>query len=610
MPQGTWEHDSSWREQLSNTLNTAVLLALSVGCLAIYLAGNSRRVLSVFDIAIVPGIVVLALERLWIRAHWRARALLTIGVIVTCTVAGISAVGLLAGGGGALLLALIFSALLLGMRAMLAVLSVVACGVAAVAALIVSGALPPPVPDDVSFTHARVWLRAGGTLVMLTALASVAVARVIAQLEAALARVRAESAQREQAQQERTRALEVAFRAQKSELLGRMAASLAHDVNNSLLVISACSEMLGDGGLSEHERKETRDAIGSAVRQASSLTGQLLSLSRKRVASPARLSTECLSEELRKVLTRLLPADTALTLECKTDAIVCADALQLQQAILNLAINARDAMPTGGCLTIRVRETAIGAPLPCVGGEVPAGRFVTFEVEDNGTGMDAETAAHAFEPLFTTKPEGKGTGLGLPSVLATVQTSGGYVKLWSERDHGTRVTLYLPIDATGTPGAAARRGVRPDLQGTAVLVADDSPEALHVMRRTLMDAGCIVLQARNGTHALELIETSPARIDVLCTDGMLPGVPVREVIVRLRELHPEAEVLVVSDYVTDERMRRGIEQGAYRVLAKPFKAEQLLHAIGDLSRRPRSGSGTGFDRAEGARADRPEPLHS
>src|SRR5262245_38211079 len=125
MPQGTWEHDTSWREQLSNTLNSAVLLALAVGTLAMYVAASSTRVLSVFDIAIVPGIFVLALERLWIRAHWRTRAVLTIGVVVACSLAGISAVGLMAGGGGALLLALIFSALLLGMRAMLVVLAVI-----------------------------------------------------------------------------------------------------------------------------------------------------------------------------------------------------------------------------------------------------------------------------------------------------------------------------------------------------------------------------------------------------------------------------------------------------------------------------------------------------
>ncbi len=393
MPQPAWEHDASWREQLSNTLNSAVLLALSLGALVVYLAASSTRVLSIFDLVIVPGIVVLALERLWIRARWRARAVLTIGVLAVCSIAGITGVGLLAGAGGALLLTLIFSALLLGMRAMLVVLAMISCGVGAIAALMVSGILPAPLADDVSFDHARVWLRTGGSILLLTALAGVAIARVIAQLEGALARVRMESAQREQAQEERARALEVAFRAQKSELVGRMAASLAHDVNNFLLVISACSELLGDRGLSEEERKETRETIASAVRQASSLTGQLLSLSRKRIASPARVSTECLSEELRKVLTRLLPADMALTLECETDASVRADALQLQQAILNLAINARDAMPTGGRLTIRIREIDVDAPLPCVGGEVPAGRFVTFAVEDTGTGMDAARAS-------------------------------------------------------------------------------------------------------------------------------------------------------------------------------------------------------------------------
>jgi signal transduction histidine kinase/FixJ family two-component response regulator len=583
---GIQDDGRSWREQLANPICAATMLLLSLGGLTLHLVNASPRMVRIADYVIFPVIFLIGLQWLLMPKSWRLRVWLTIAALVASGLAGVSAVGLLVGGGSTLLIALIFSALLLGMRAMVPVLGVILCGVFAIAALMVSGAIPPPEPGDLAFDQANVWVRTGVAVSLLAILAGVAVARVVGHIELALARVREESARREKAQEERTRALEVAFEAQKIEMIGRLAASFAHDLNNMLLVVSTCNELLAEQQLSRQERAETHDAIASAVRQASSLTGRLMSFSRKRIASPAQISTRDLAEELRKILTRLLPGDPALSLECTSEAVVHVDALQLQQAILNLAINARDAMAVGGCLTVRVRDVEVAAPLRCIGGEIPPGRFAAFEVHDTGSGMDARTAARAFEPLFTTKPEGKGTGLGLASVLATVQASRGHVTLWSEPGRGTQIALYLPIVAEATPEAVAHPPAAPDLRGTQVLVADDSPEALRAMQRALSDAGCSVLPARDGAHALELIETSRVPVDVFCTDPLMPGVPVRDLLARLQELHPEAAVLLVSSYVTDELLRRGIEQGAYRVLAKPFTTEQLLQAIGEARMRP------------------------
>jgi CheY-like chemotaxis protein len=201
--------------------------------------------------------------------------------------------------------------------------------------------------------------------------------------------------------------------------------------------------------------------------------------------------------------------------------------------------------------------------------------------------MDDETLTRAFEPLYTTKPEGKGTGLGLASVLSIVEMSGGHVTLSSELGRGTTITLYLPIAESVPRQAALPSGTAPtiDLRGTTVLLAEDSPDVRNVISRSLAHHGCTVLQARDGTDALLQIERA-AVIDVLCTDAVMPGAPVREVIALLKRKHPNAGVVVISGYVTDELTRRGIEQGHFRVLAKPFEPYRLLETIDELRRAP------------------------
>jgi CheY-like chemotaxis protein len=278
-----------------------------------------------------------------------------------------------------------------------------------------------------------------------------------------------------------------------------------------------------------------------------------------------------------------LPSDIAVEIASEGELIVRADKVHLQQAILNLAINARDAMASGGRLTVRAAEVTLGEPRPAISGAVPPGRYALLEVHDTGSGMDAATQARAFEPLFTTKPEGQGTGLGLASVRSTIEMSGGYVALWSELGTGTRVSLYLPIaDTRPEVHDAAGAEESLDLRGTTVLLAEDSPQVRGVITSSLAQHGCKVLQARDGTEALDQIERSSAAIDVLCTDAVMPGAPVRDVLERLRQKHPKASVVVISGYVNDELTRRGIEQGHYRVLAKPFGTQQLLQTVADL----------------------------
>lgn len=589
--QGGPSKPEPWRERLSRKLSTTVLVGVLGGCVLIYATSTgSTRLFDLASFVLLPAALLLLGERFLKPRRFPVTALLTIAVILVVGLSGMAVVGVLGGPAGTLFLAVIFTSLLLEYRATLAVLVFIAASTATIGWAIVSGRLPPPAAADVSFSQAHVWVRTAGVWLVLVGVGSVVCLLVVRELEQALDRVRREAAEREQAQRERTRALEAALQAQKVEVVGRLAAGLAHDLNNALFVIAAWNQSLQSEPLTEAERAETHAEIEFAVQQSSSMVGQLLSFARKHVASPEPLSTRAVLEDLRNTFKHLFPADVKVVVECARDAVVHADKVQLQQAILNLAINARDAMPAGGELTVRADVVVLAEPLAGARGDISAGRYATFEVRDTGAGMDESTRAHAFDLLFTTKPEGKGTGLGLASVLSTAQMSGGNATLWSEPGRGTRVMLYLPL--VDTFQAERERVSRPhhkvDLRGVTVLVVEDSPDALAVLRRGLEDKGCVVLEARDGTQALEQIGRSTRPIDVLCADAVMPGAPVRDVIDRLREKYPDAGVLVISGYVADELTRRGIEQGLYRVLAKPFEMHRLFESIAEL--RPRGGA--------------------
>jgi CheY-like chemotaxis protein len=213
-------------------------------------------------------------------------------------------------------------------------------------------------------------------------------------------------------------------------------------------------------------------------------------------------------------------------------------------------------------------------------------------MQDTGSGMDAATQARAFEPLFTTKPIGQGTGLGLASVLSTIQMSGGHVTLHSEVGRGTRITLWLPIaDAAIAQQVTTARPVLPSLAGLTVLVAEDSAGVLRLVHEVLTEAGCTVLQASDTTQALAHVRSHTA-IDVLCTDVVMPGPPVRDLLEQFSQSHPSAGVLILSGYVGDDLARRGIEDGRYQLLPKPFGTEQLTLAINAICHRGTSLSGT------------------
>jgi len=378
--------------------------------------------------------------------------------------------------------------------------------------------------------------------------------------------------------------LEEQFRqAQKMEAVGRLAAGVAHDFNNLLTAILGTTElMLEDLPTDDPDREGLLD-IRSASERAAVLTRQLLTFSRQQVVSPQVLRLNDLVLELEKLLRRLLGEDVAIRVAVAPDCGgVKADPGQLEQVIVNLAVNARDAMPNGGRLTLETRNVDLDADYPTDRVTIPAGRYVMLAVTDTGTGMDAQTKARIFEPFFTTKPVGKGTGLGLATVYGAVQQSGGFIWLYSEVGQGTSFKIYLPrVDAGEAQAAAEEAAVL--LDGTeTVLVAEDEDAVRQIIEKALQARGYRVMVARDGSEALALAGRHPGQIDLLVTDVVMPDMNGRELSQRLTHVRPTIQTLYLSGYTDDAILHHGVLEEGAAFLQKPFSLGALARKVRDV----------------------------
>ncbi|GLC27830.1 hybrid sensor histidine kinase/response regulator [Roseisolibacter agri] len=381
--------------------------------------------------------------------------------------------------------------------------------------------------------------------------------------------------------------------AQKMEAVGRLAGGIAHDFNNLLTVIMSYAELLESAISAADPLRDDVAEIRAAARRASRLTGQLLAFSRKQVLRPRLTDLNAVVAEMVALLRRLIGADIDLRPELEPQLpAVEADTGQIEQVIVNLVVNARDAMPHGGRLHIRTRRVLLGADAI---GDVPGARpgaYVVLSVTDTGTGMDRATQERVFEPFFTTKPTGKGTGLGLATVYGIVQQSGGHIRLRSELGLGTTLEIFLP-QAANAELAAAIPEVAPGASGgseTVLLVEDD--EAVRALaRRILQRGGYTVIEAANGDQAIRLAAEHRGPLDLLLTDVVLPGIGGRELAARLEAARPGLPVLFTSGYTEDEVLRRGIHAHTERFVPKPYAPHELLaHVRGALDARRTSAS--------------------
>jgi signal transduction histidine kinase len=367
--------------------------------------------------------------------------------------------------------------------------------------------------------------------------------------------------------------------AQKMEAVGRLAGGVAHDFNNLLTVISGYAALLLDDLGPEGERPEL-DEIQNAVKRAAEMTRQLLTFSRKQVWQPQVLDVNAVVSGMEGMLRRLIGEDIALVTALAGGlGKVKADPGQIEQVIMNLAVNARDAMPRGGKLLIETETAHLEA------GEIPAlpsGRYVLMSVSDTGHGMSAETASRIFEPFFTTKPVGKGTGLGLSTAIGIVQQGGGALTVESKLGAGTVFRVYLPWTAEQPVGETGSRTVDSKSSGNAtVLLVEDETPVRKLILQVLRGGGHHALEAANGDEALALSARHTGPIDLLVTDVVMPGMTGPELVAKLRRARPSIAVLYLSGYDSELIGKEDLESTA-SFLPKPFSPRALLNRIDAL----------------------------
>jgi two-component system, cell cycle sensor histidine kinase and response regulator CckA len=353
------------------------------------------------------------------------------------------------------------------------------------------------------------------------------------------------------------------------QALGRLAGGVAHDFNNLLTIIGGYGQMLLDAVDSRSPLRKDIEPIVEAAARASGLTRQLLAFSRRQHVQPKIVDINRLITKLNKMLRRVIGEDIELKLALRSGiGRTLADPSQIEQVIMNLAVNARDAMPTGGTLRIVTENVEIEAA-----GNVPAGSYVLLAIDDTGGGMEPLTRLHLFEPFFTTKAEG--TGLGLATVYSIVKQAGGEIEVESEPQKGTRFRIYLP---RARKEARERRtnGARRPRKGTeTILLVEDEPDVRHIACAMLQRLGYRILDAGDAAQALTIWNTCNERIDLLITDVIMPQASGRELARTLTALQPGLKVLYISGYTDDVIGRHGISQSDVALLPKPFTREAL-----------------------------------
>jgi len=382
------------------------------------------------------------------------------------------------------------------------------------------------------------------------------------------------------------RALEQQLRqSQKMEAVGRLAGGIAHDFNNLLMVISGYSEFLLDRLGPDPALRGPAQEIAGAAQRASSLTRQLLAFSRKQMMAPKILDLNEVITENLKMLTRVIGEDIDLVMvPAATLGAVRADAGQIDQVIMNLAVNARDAMPSGGKLTIETSNVSLDEEYSRFHAPLRPGDYVMLTISDTGMGMDSETQSHIFEPFFTTKGP-KGTGLGLSTVYGIIKQSGGYIWVYSESGKGTTFKIYLPRvpERAESPAAVSiAESVATEPGTETILLVEDETNLRYLARQFLEKQGYRVIEAADGAVAMQIAVAHEGMIHLLLTDVIMPGMNGRELAQRISEIRPNTKVLYMSGYTENVIGHNGTLDAGVRLLQKPFTLRELKSKVREV----------------------------
>jgi PAS domain S-box-containing protein len=383
---------------------------------------------------------------------------------------------------------------------------------------------------------------------------------------------------------QRKRLEEQLLHAQKMEAVGRLAGGVAHDFNNMLTVISGYNRMILDELSTLDPLRGYAEEILKAADRAGALTNQLLAFSRRQIMQPRVINVNAVIIQTQKMLQRLIGEDIELVLDLGVNVgNIKADPGHVEQAIVNLAVNARDAMPMGGHLRIETCDVVLDENYARTHMGVKPGDFTMIAVSDDGHGMDAEVRRHIFEPFFTTKEKGKGTGLGLATVYGIVKQTGGDIWVYSEPGQGTTFKLYFPrvseplSDSAATDPSATRRS-----GGETILVVEDEQAVRDLTVRILQQLGYRILTASSGAEALEISQTHPGHIDLLLTDVVMPNMSGRQLADHLQEGRPKTKVLFLSGYTENTVVHHGVLDAGVDFLPKPFSRENLSRKLREV----------------------------
>ncbi|MCK6483528.1 MAG: PAS domain S-box protein [Phycisphaerae bacterium] len=372
--------------------------------------------------------------------------------------------------------------------------------------------------------------------------------------------------------------------AQKMEGIGRLAGGVAHDFNNWLTAIFGYLELARDALPQGNPAHDFLAGIREAAERAAALTNQLLAFARKQIIEPRIVDLGELVGNVERLLSRLLGEDIRLHTRAAPDAwSVRIDPSHFEQIIVNLAVNARDAMPCGGTLSIEVQNVLLDDGYTSTHPEVAPGEYVLLAVSDTGHGMDAAVQQHIFEPFFTTKDRSKGTGLGLATVHGVVKQHGGHIWLYSEPGKGTTFKIYLPRAVEDQAAAASAPPAAPSTRGTeTVLIVEDEPLVRWVAAQTLRNHGYTVLEAAGGDEALKLAASNHDKIDLVMTDVVMPGMSGQEVASALRERRRDLKVLFASGYTEDTISHHGVLDEGVSFIPKPYTPSSLARRVREV----------------------------
>lgn len=416
----------------------------------------------------------------------------------------------------------------------------------------------------------------------------IVVAARTAELKQAVEQLRLELEERQRAEAARAKLEEQLRQAHKMEAIGRLAGGVAHDFNNLLTVISGYCDLLLQHPEIQEENINYKyiSEIRKAGERATALTRQLLAFSRKQVMQPKVLSLNSIVTEMEKMIHRLIGEHIELVITLESDLKpIKADPHQLEQVLLNLTINARDAMPGGGKLFIETSQTVIGQGYASHHFEVLPGEYVQLTVGDTGIGMTEDVKIHLFEPFFTTKDTGHGTGLGLATCFGIVKQSGGHIEVYSELDHGTTFKVYLPVvEAVVSPALTVEVPEERPLGSETILLVEDEPMVRAFSRRVLQGQGYTVLEASNGEEGLAIVQKLlvDQPLELLITDVVMPRLGGKELAERLKAYYPGLKVLFISGYtgntiIHQHRLGSGVE-----FLQKPFSPGTLARKVREV----------------------------